>query len=153
MRASIVLLVVVVAALTNGVAAEVASAEAAAPAAAQNRTLFFCWPMISARTTSVGVAAISKRRTWTSWPWPARLEQFYVQPVCSPTRRALMTGRYPFRHGLQVGVVRPWAQYGLPLEERTLAQALHEAGYQTAITGKWHLGAFSAGLLAHAPRL
>jgi arylsulfatase A-like enzyme len=44
------------------------------------------------------------------------------------------------RYGLQVGVVRPWAQYGLPLEERTLAQALHEAGYETAICGKWHLG-------------
>lgn len=39
----------------------------------------------------------------------ARLEQFYVQPVCSPTRAALMTGRYPMRHGLQVGVVRPCA--------------------------------------------
>jgi arylsulfatase A-like enzyme len=72
----------------------------------------------------------------------ARLDQFYVQPVCSPTRAALMTGRYPFRHGLQVGVVRPWAQYGLPLEERTLAQALSEAGYETAIVGKWHLGHF-----------
>jgi arylsulfatase A-like enzyme len=71
-----------------------------------------------------------------------RLEQFYVQPVCSPTRAALMTGRYPMRHGLQVGVVRPWAQYGLPLEERTLPQALKEAGYETAISGKWHLGHF-----------
>lgn len=70
----------------------------------------------------------------------ARLEQFYVQPVCSPTRAALLTGRYPMRHGLQVGVVRPWAQYGLPLEERTLPQALKEAGYETAICGKWHLG-------------
>jgi arylsulfatase A-like enzyme len=73
----------------------------------------------------------------------ARLDAFYVQPVCSPTRAALMTGRYPMRHGLQVGVVRPWAQYGLPLEERTLAQALKEAGYTTAIIGKWHLGHFA----------
>jgi arylsulfatase A-like enzyme len=77
----------------------------------------------------------------------AKLEQFYVQPVCSPTRAALMTGRYPMRHGLQVGVVRPWAQYGLPLEERTLPQALKEAGYETAICGKWHLGHFQRDYL------
>jgi arylsulfatase A-like enzyme len=70
------------------------------------------------------------------------LDAFYVQPVCSPTRAALMTGRYPMRHGLQVGVVRPWAQYGLPLEERTLASALSDAGYATAVVGKWHLGHF-----------
>jgi arylsulfatase A-like enzyme len=69
-----------------------------------------------------------------------RLDQFYVQPVCSPTRSSLMTGRYPMRYGLQAGVVRPWAQHGLPLEERTLAEALKGAGYVTAICGKWHLG-------------
>ncbi len=72
----------------------------------------------------------------------ARLDQFYVQPVCSPTRCALMTGRYPMRCGLQVGVIRPNATYGLPLEERTLPQALREAGYTTAMVGKWHLGSF-----------
>ncbi len=50
-------------------------------------------------------------------------------------------------HGLQTGVVRPWAQYGLPLEERTLPAALKEAGYETAICGKWHLGHFQIDYL------
>ena len=77
----------------------------------------------------------------------AKLDAFYVQPVCSPTRAAFMTGRYPMRHGLQVGVVRPWAQYGLPLDERTLPQALKETGYATAICGKWHLGHFAPDYL------
>ncbi len=69
------------------------------------------------------------------------LEHHYVQPVCSPTRSALMTGRYATRTGIY-NVVRPGAGWGLPLEERTLAQALKSAGYETAITGKWHLGEF-----------
>ena len=70
----------------------------------------------------------------------ARLENFYVQPLCSPTRAALMTGRYPMRYGLQVGIISPTADYGLPLEERMLPQALRDVGYTTAICGKWHLG-------------
>jgi arylsulfatase A-like enzyme len=77
----------------------------------------------------------------------ARLEQFYVQPVCSPTRASLMTGRYPMRYGLQVGVIRPWENRGLPLEEQVLPQALKAAGYTTAIVGKWHLGAHERAYL------
>jgi N-acetylglucosamine-6-sulfatase len=77
----------------------------------------------------------------------AVLQQYYVQHVCSPTRAALMTGRYPIRYGLQQGVIRPGDKYGLPLAERTLSLALREAGYTTAITGKWHLGEFDPAYL------
>ena len=69
-----------------------------------------------------------------------RLESYYGQQLCTPSRAALMTGRYPMRTGLQTGVIFPSHTYGLPLDERTLPQALHEAGYATLMTGKWHLG-------------
>lgn len=74
------------------------------------------------------------------------LSSFYVQPVCSPTRSTLMTGRYPSRTGVY-SVVRPHAKWGLTLDERTLAQALRENGYETAICGKWHLGEFEDSYL------
>jgi arylsulfatase A-like enzyme len=67
------------------------------------------------------------------------LKSFYAQPLCSASRAALLTGRYPCHTGIY-NVVRPDVPWGLPLEERTLAQALREAGYETAIVGKWHLG-------------
>src|SRR5215470_11971367 len=70
----------------------------------------------------------------------ARLEQFYAQPMCTPTRAALMTGRYPLRYGLQTLVIPASLSYGLPNDEWLLPQALKEAGYTTAIVGKWHLG-------------
>ena len=69
-----------------------------------------------------------------------RLESFYGQQVCTPSRAALMTGRYPMRYGLQTLVIFPGHSYGLPTDERTLPQALKEAGYKTLMTGKWHLG-------------
>lgn len=70
----------------------------------------------------------------------AQLEHFYVQPMCTPTRAALMTGRYPFRYGLQTAVIPSVSGYGLDTTEWLMPQCLKEAGYNTAIIGKWHLG-------------
>lgn len=69
-----------------------------------------------------------------------RLESFYGQPVCTPARTALMTGRYPMRYGLQTVVIFPSHTYGLPTDERTLPQALKDVGYKTLMVGKRHLG-------------
>jgi len=70
----------------------------------------------------------------------ARLEQYYAQPMCTPTRAALMTGRYPFRYGLQTAVIPQGGTYGVALDEYMLPQMLKDAGYATAMSGKWHLG-------------
>ncbi|BAF88859.1 twin-arginine translocation pathway signal precursor [Azorhizobium caulinodans ORS 571] len=70
----------------------------------------------------------------------ATLGQFYTQPMCTPTRAALMTGRYPLRYGLQTGVIPSGASYGLATDEFLLPQALKSVGYSTALIGKWHLG-------------
>ena len=70
---------------------------------------------------------------------------FYVaQPVCSPSRAALMTGCYPKRVGLEAGekflVLLPGDSIGLNPEEITIPEILNTQGYSSKIIGKWHIG-------------
>ena len=69
-----------------------------------------------------------------------KLESYYVQPLCSPTRSALMTGRYPHHTGIGPDVVQADSPYGVPARETLLSELLKDAGYATHIVGKWHLG-------------
>ena len=71
-----------------------------------------------------------------------RLTQFLVEPGCTPSRAAFMTGRYSIRSGLSLVAVEGTA-ISLPAQEITIAEMLRDAGYATAIFGKWHLGSES----------
>ena len=70
----------------------------------------------------------------------------YSEPSCTPTRLALLTGRYPVRTGVDV-VLWPGQHQGLADEEITVAEVLSDSGYSTAMFGKWHVGE----LEEHAP--
>ena len=63
-----------------------------------------------------------------------RLDNFYAQPSCSPTRGSVLTGRHPNRYG----IFRPG--YSIRPKEITIAHLLRDAGYATAHFGKWHVG-------------
>ena len=67
---------------------------------------------------------------------------FYVQRACSPTRGALLTGRYNIRCGFQSGVLTDHNSWSLPLNETTLPQIVRRAKPSAAchMVGKWHLG-------------
>ncbi|XP_071945721.1 arylsulfatase B-like isoform X2 [Antedon mediterranea] len=69
-----------------------------------------------------------------------KLENYYVQPICSPTRSQLMTGKYQIHTGLQHSIIWCPQTSCIPDNDVTMAQGLKSLGYATHLVGKWHIG-------------
>jgi arylsulfatase A len=116
-----------------------AAAFAAAPAKPPNVVLIFC--------DDLGYGDLGPYGSKIPTPNIDRLAEDGIRftnmcsadPVCSPSRAALLTGRYPTRVGVP-RVLFPRDKEGLNLNEVTLANVLKDKGYRTACVGKWHLG-------------
>ena len=68
------------------------------------------------------------------------LDAHSTSAVCTPTRYALMTGRYNWRSRLEKGVLGGWSDHLIPADRPTVAHMMRAQGYATAMVGKWHLG-------------
>merc|ERR1712131_345831 len=76
-----------------------------------------------------------------------KLDNYYVNPICTPTRSVLLSGRYQIHTGLQHGVILEGQRIGFPLSDILLPEALRDCGYRNHLVGKWHLGMYRNEML------
>jgi len=69
-----------------------------------------------------------------------KLNNYYVQPICTPTRSVMLSGRYQIHTGLQHGVILASQTHGFPLSDILLPEQLKQCGYRNHLVGKWHMG-------------
>jgi len=131
--------------LGGGVAAATAgcalgTARPAAEGERPNFVIIFCDDLGYADLSCFGSTTIQTPRLDRMAAEGMKFTDFYAAgPVCSPSRAALLTGRYPKRVGI-TGVLFPADKTGIKPQHKTIAEVLKTAGYATACIGKWHVG-------------
>ncbi|KAK7241105.1 sulfuric ester hydrolase [Aureococcus anophagefferens] len=79
-----------------------------------------------------------------------KLDKYYSQQLCTPSRSALLSGYYPIHTGMQHDVIQPESMFGMPAGHKLMPSFLKEfAGYRTHMIGKWHLGHYQSKYLPH----
>merc|ERR1711988_665284 len=72
----------------------------------------------------------------------AQLKNYYVEPICTPTRSVLLTGRSQIHTGLQHAIISPNQPNGIPASETLISEMFKNCFYETVLAGKWHVGAY-----------
>ncbi|GMH84159.1 hypothetical protein TL16_g09834, partial [Triparma laevis f. inornata] len=90
-------------------------------------------------STSIPTPSTPTIDSLQSSPHTRTLKNYYIEPVCSPSRSSIQTGLYPLHHGV-VNWLKPEDPNGLPLNLTTMAEHMNELGYVSRAVGKWHMG-------------